>query len=176
MNHGEGDNRNEASSSNQVENIRNRDEPHLPSESCNLQEDHMVDHDRMHDMVTDAFRATRSVIEEVENVEGPNLDAKSFYEMLAAANEPIYEGCREGLSKLSLVARMMNIKTDHNLPEVCKDAWAQLFKEYLPKDNLCAESYYEIQKLVHSLVLPSEMIDVCIDKCMIYWGENAELL
>ncbi|CAN7010815.1 unnamed protein product [Brassica oleracea var. botrytis] len=42
-------------------------EPHLPSESCNLQEDHMVDHDRMHDMVTDAFRETRSVIEEVEN-------------------------------------------------------------------------------------------------------------
>ena len=176
FNHGEADNRNEASSSNQVENVRNREEPHLPSESCNLQEDHMVDHDRMHDMVTDAFRETRSVIEEVENVEGPNLDAKRFYEMLAAANEPIYEGCREGLSKLSLAARMMNIKTDHNLPEVCMDAWAELFKEYLPEDNQCAESYYEIQKLVHSFGLPSEMIDVCIHNCMIYWGENAELL
>ena len=136
----------------------------------------MVDHGRMHDMVTDAFRERRSVIEEVENVEGPNLDAKRFYEMLAAANEPIYEGCREGLLKLSLAARMMNIKTDHNLPEVCMDAWAQLFKEYLPEDNLCAESYYEIRKLVHRLGLPSEMIDVCIDNCMIYWEENAELL
>ncbi|XP_056841656.1 uncharacterized protein LOC130494856 [Raphanus sativus] len=141
-NHGEGDSRNEASSSNQVENVRNRVEPHLPSESV-IQEDHMVDHDRMHDMVTDAFRETTSVIEEVKNVEGPNLDAKRFYEMLAAANEPIYEGCRE---------------------------------EYLPEENLCAESYYEIQKLVHSLGLPSEMIDVCIDNCMIYWGKDAELL
>ena len=37
--------------------------------------------------------------------------------MLAVANQPIYRGCREGLSKLSLVVRMMNIKTDHNLPE-----------------------------------------------------------
>ncbi|XP_056847467.1 uncharacterized protein LOC130498122 [Raphanus sativus] len=142
FNHGEGDSRNEASSSNQVENVRNRVEPHLPSESV-IQEDHMVDHDRMHDMVTDAFRETTSVIEEVENVEGPNLDAKRFYEMLAAANEPIYEGCRE---------------------------------EYLPEENLCAESYYEIQKLVHSLGLPSEMIDVCIDNCMIYWEKDAELL
>src|SRR5690606_23570888 len=109
-----------------------------------------------------------SVIEEVENVEEPNLDAKRFYEILAAANEPIYEGCREGLSKLSLAARMTNIKTDHNLPEVCMDAWAELIKEYLHEDNLCAESYYEIQKLVHSLGLPLDMIDVCIDNYMIY--------
>ena len=78
FNHGEGDNRNEASSSNQVENVRNREEPHLPSESCNLQEDHMVDHDRMHDMVTDAFRETRSVIEEVENVEGSKFGCKKI--------------------------------------------------------------------------------------------------
>ena len=96
------------------------------------------------------------------------MDAKRFYKMLATANEPIYEGCREGLYKLSLAARMMNIKTDHNLPEVCMDAWAGLFKEYLAKDNLSAESYYEIQKLVHSLSLPSKMIDVCIENCIIY--------
>ncbi|CAN7031168.1 unnamed protein product, partial [Brassica oleracea var. botrytis] len=32
-------------------------------------------------------------------------------------------------------------------------------KEYLPEDNVSAESYYEIQKLVYSLGLPSEMID-----------------
>ncbi|XP_013617848.1 PREDICTED: uncharacterized protein LOC106324422 [Brassica oleracea var. oleracea] len=70
----------------------------------------------------------------------------------------------------------MNIKTDHNLLEACMDAWAESFKEYLSEDNLCAESYYEIQKLVHSLSLPSEMIDVCIDNCMIYWRKDAELL
>ena len=61
----------------------------------------MVDHDRMHDIVTYAFRETTLVIEEVENVEGPNLEAKRFYEILAATNQPIYEGCRESLSKLS---------------------------------------------------------------------------
>ena len=65
-------------------------------------------------MVTNVFRETTSKIEEVKNVEGPNLEAKRFYEMLATANQPIYEGCREGLSKLSLTAKMMNIKTDHN--------------------------------------------------------------
>ena len=38
----------------------------------------MVNHDRMHDIVTYAFRETISVIEKVKNVKGPNLDAKIF--------------------------------------------------------------------------------------------------
>ena len=127
-------------------------------------------------MVTDAFRETTSVREEVKNAEGPNLDAIFFNEILAAANQPIYEGFREGLSILSLATRMMNIKIDHILPEVCMDVWAKLFKKYLSEDNLCAESYYEIQKLVHSLGLLSNMIDVCIENCMIYWRKDAYLL
>ena len=49
----------------------------------------------------------------------------------------------------------MNTKTDHNLSEICIDAWVELFKEYLPEDNLSADSYNEIQKLVYSLGLPS---------------------
>lgn len=35
---------------------------------------------------------------------------KMFYDMLDATIQPIYVGCREGLSKWSLVTRMMNIK------------------------------------------------------------------
>jgi len=60
--------------------------------------------------------------------------------MLDAANQPIYTGCRKGIFKLSLAGRMMNIKMDHNLPENCMNAWAELFKEYLPEDNVSAES------------------------------------
>ena len=160
--HGEGYNcENEASSSNS--NFQGEPVDHVHNENSYQQEEPMVDYDRVHDMVTDAFIAHDDEVEE------PNIDAKKFYEMLEAANQPIYDGCREGLSKLSLASRMMNIKTDHNLPESCMDAWADLFKEYLPEDNVSSESYYEIQKLVCSLGLPSEMIDVCIDNCMIYW-------
>lgn len=96
------------------------------------------------------------------------MDAKILYEMLDEANQPIYKGCREGLSKLSLAARRMNIKTGHNLPEVCMYAWTELFREYLPEDNLSDEFYYEIHKLVHNLGLLSKIIDVCKDNCMIY--------
>ena len=108
----------------------------------------MVDYDKVHNKVADAFVAH-------DEVEEPNIDAKRFYEMLDAANQPIYSSYRKGLSKLSLAARMMNIKTDHNLPESWMDAWTDLFKEYLPEENVSADSYYEIQKLVNSLGLPS---------------------
>ncbi|XP_033146608.1 uncharacterized protein LOC117133754 [Brassica rapa] len=158
---------NEASSSNN----NFQEEPvdhHLHNELSYHQEEQMVDYDRVHDMVADAF-VTHDEDEE------PNIDAKKFYEMLNAANQPFYSGCREGLSKLSLAARIMNIKTDHNLPENCMNEWADLFKEYLPEDNMSADSYYETQKLVYSLGLPSKMIDVCIYNCMINWGDDKKL-
>lgn len=86
-----------------------------------------------------------------------NLNAKFFYEILDAVNQPIYTCCRKGLTKLSLPCRMITIKTCHNLPKNCMDAWDKLFKEYLIEDNLFADSYYEIQNLVYSLWLPSDM-------------------
>lgn len=60
--------------------------------------------------------------------------------MLDDANHSIYEGCRKCLSKFFLTSRMINIKTDHNLPEVCMNAFSKLFKEYLQEDNLFVES------------------------------------
>lgn len=59
----------------------------------------MVDYDRVHDMVTDAFVA----------------------------------------------------HDEDEEPECCMNEWADLLKEYLPEDNMSADSYYEIQKLVYSL-------------------------
>jgi len=78
---------------------------------------------RFHDMVTDAFHETIAAFP--ENIsEEPNIDAQHIYDMLDAANQPIYEGCREELSKLSLASRMMTIKADNSLSENCMDSWA----------------------------------------------------
>ncbi|MBW1279351.1 hypothetical protein KYD79_26520, partial [Escherichia coli] len=129
-------------------------------------------HNRFEEMVTDAFPGVMSTPDVAEE---PNVDAKNFYDMLDSAKQPIYEGCREGLSKLSLASRMMTIKSDHNQSESCMDDWAALLKEYLPEGNEVAESYYDIHKLVSSLGLPSQMIDVCIDNCMIFWKDDEDL-
>ena len=135
----------------------------------------MIDHDRVHDMVTYAsLETTTTISDETQNFEEPNLDANFFNEMLDVANYLIYTGCRESVSKLSLSGGMMDIKTNHNLYKNCMYAWAELFKEYLPEDNVSVDSFYEIHKLVYSLGLPSEMIDVCIDNCIIYLRNDKE--
>ena len=51
-------------------------------------------------------------VENTNVVEEPYLETQGFFDMLDAANHPIYAGCREGHTPLSAVKRMMNIKTD----------------------------------------------------------------
>ena len=55
------------------------------------------------------LETTTKINDETGNVEESNLDAKRFYEIIDAANQPIYTGVGEGHYKLSLAARMMNI-------------------------------------------------------------------
>ncbi|KAL1224614.1 hypothetical protein V5N11_000943 [Cardamine amara subsp. amara] len=110
--------------------------------------------------------------EERDRFEEPNLEARRFFDMLDAAKQPLYKGCKEGQSPLSSASRLMTIKTDFNLAEECVDAITDWAKDLLPEDNLLPTSYYEIQKLVSGLGLPYKVIDVCIDNCMLYWSEN----
>jgi hypothetical protein len=42
--------------------------------------------------------------------EPPNAEAQKFYDMLQAADTPIWEGCSSH-SQLSLVSRLLNIKS-----------------------------------------------------------------
>ena len=124
-------------------------------------------------MVNDAYRENFPSQEEDEDRrEVPNLEAMRFFEMLDAAKQPLYKGCRDGHSPLSSASRLMTLKTDYNLAEECVDAIADFVRDVLHEDNLASGSYYEVQKLVAGLGLPYQVIDVCIDNCMIYWRED----
>lgn len=104
--------------------------------------------------------------------EEPTQDAKRFYDMLNAANTPLYDGCHEGQSKLSLASRFMNIKSDSNSAESVMDTWSELFVEFLPEGNTAAGSYYEMESLMRKLGLPYHTFDVCVDNCMLFWKED----
>ncbi|XP_013607775.1 PREDICTED: uncharacterized protein LOC106314453 [Brassica oleracea var. oleracea] len=110
------------------------------------------------------------MVEDRFRVEEPKFEAQIFFDMLDAAKTPLYDGCRDGISPMSSATRMMSIKTDYNLSEDCVDAIADFVKDILPEDNLSPATYYEIH--VSGLGLPYQMIDVCIDNCMIYWRRD----
>jgi hypothetical protein len=112
-------------------------------------------------MVNDAFPAQHNMSYDENNndqaehgndyqniPEVPNIEAQNFYTMLEAANKPLYDGCEEGHSQLSLASRLLHMKTNYNESERELDEWAELISEYLPKDNHCTTSYYETEKLM----------------------------
>ncbi|XP_033146851.1 uncharacterized protein LOC117133895 [Brassica rapa] len=112
---------------------------------------------------------TEQMVHDHYRGEEPNPESRRFFDMLDAGKQPLYQNCRDGHSVLSSATRLMGIKTDYNLAEECMDAITDFVKGILPEDNLAPGSYYEVQKLVAGLQLPYEVIDVCIDNCMIYW-------
>ncbi|XP_056848170.1 uncharacterized protein LOC130498652 [Raphanus sativus] len=130
--------------------------------------------DRYVDMVNDAFRDNvsfddyqkddicQNVVEPVHN------HSKTFYDLLEGAKNPLYDGCREGHSQLSLAARVLQNKADYNLSEKCVDSVCQMLTDYLTEGNMATESHYETEKLMRNLGLPFHTIDVC----MIFWKED----
>lgn len=93
----------------------------------------------------DEHIGTVQMVEDRFRMEEPNFEAQKFYDMLDAAKNPLYDGCREGISPLSAATRMMSIKTDYNLSEDCVDAIADFVKGILPEDNFspmyCTRGY-----------------------------------
>jgi len=75
--------------------------------------------------------------------EAPNPETADFFNRLNTTSEPLYDNCVEGLSKFSLAADMMYIKTKHNQTEACVDDTADLFHKVLPKGNVAPRTYYE---------------------------------
>ncbi|XP_010534721.1 PREDICTED: uncharacterized protein LOC104810224 [Tarenaya hassleriana] len=69
-----------------------------------------------------------------------NEASKKFFDLLEAANQPIYDGCKEGLSQLSASARLMGMKTSYNLTENCMNEVCQMLNDYLPQGRLSGKS------------------------------------
>jgi len=126
------------------------------------------------EMVTDAFSEAGDG-PGVEADQEPNRDARRFYDMLESAKQPIYDGCKEGQSPLSLASRLMSMKTDYNVAESCMDSFCQTLRDYLPKGNCAPQSYYETKDMLKEFAMPYKKIDVCKNSCMLYWGVDENL-
>ncbi|EEC70236.1 hypothetical protein OsI_01010 [Oryza sativa Indica Group] len=104
--------------------------------------------------------------------EPPNAEAASFFDMLDAANKPLWEKCGKH-SQLSAVSRLLTIKSDHNMSVACFDELVKVMKEMLPPDANLPGSFYKCKKVVEALGMPVQKIDVCKNDCMLYYKEHA---
>lgn len=123
-------------------------------------------------MVLDAVGLTSILIPSSEPIEEPpNANAKKFYHMLKVTDTSIWDGCTSH-SQLSIVSRLLNLKSKKRFLKKGFNQTVQLMKEVMPSGSKIPEDFYQMKKLVSSLGLLVEKIDVCINGCMLFWKDD----
>jgi len=126
-------------------------------------------------MVMDAMRMNEGNVSHCPIVEEePNADAARFFYLLKDSDEPLWDGCTNH-NKLSAVAQVVTIKSDHELSEAGYDKIIEWARRILPKGNRLKENFYAAKSMMKSLGLGYQKIDMCPNFCMLYYLENVEL-
>jgi len=125
--------------------------------------------DRMSEMLFDAIGA-----EGVRQSEEPTQAAKELYELLEEVDKPLHD--KTSPSRLSIVARLMTIKTQYNLFEAGYNEIMNLLHEVIGDEAAkdVPKNFYRSKKFVHSLGMPYVKIDACPNGCMIYYKTNKD--
>jgi hypothetical protein len=79
----------------------------------------------------------------------PTADAKAFYALLAASKEPLHSYTSVAL--LTVVAHLMAVKSQYNLPIECINKLLDLFGDVLPENYKMPKTLYECQCLLCGL-------------------------
>lgn len=106
--------------------------------------------------------------------ESPNEEAQGFFELLKAAQSPLWDGC-DRYSVLSASLTSLNLKADYGFSEGCFNALMQFMGNALPNNNRMPKKFYQAKKTVAELGLSSMKIECCPKGCMLYYKENAAL-
>ena len=122
--------------------------------------------DGLDEMLADIGDAMHTVSAEDE----PPADAKTFYAMLEASQEPVHN--YTSVAQLTAVARLMAVKSQHNLGVECINKILNLFDDVLPENHKMPKTFYECTTLLKGLKMPYVKIDACENNCMIYYGED----
>jgi len=145
------------------------------SSANNMHEDGNENSNPYRNMVMDAMRMSEGNVRECPIIEEePNADATRFFVMLKDSDEPLWDGCMNH-NKLSAVAQVFTIKSDHELSEASYDKIIEWARSILPEGNRLKENFYAAKSMMKPLGLGYQKIDICHNFCMLYYLENAEM-
>jgi len=126
-------------------------------------------------MVMDAMRMSEGNVSECPIVEEePNANAARFFDMLKDSDEPLYDCCTNH-SKLSAVAQVFTIKSDHGLSEAGYDKIIEWARSILLEGIKLKEKFYAAKSMMKPLGLGYQKIDMCPNFYMLYYLKNIEL-
>ena len=104
--------------------------------------------------------------------EEPEATAKAYYDMLAAAQQPLHGHTK--VSQLDAIGRLMALKSQFTLSRDAFDVMLQVIGSMLPEGHILPKSMYEAQKLLRALKMPYEQIHACPKGCILFRKEHAE--
>jgi len=106
--------------------------------------------------------------------EEANVDAIMFFDMLKDSDKPLWDGYMNH-NKLSTVAQVFTIKSDHGLSEAGYDKIIEWGRNILPERNRLKDNFYIAKFMMKPLNLRYQKIDICPNFCMLHYIENVEL-
>ncbi|CAJ2674634.1 unnamed protein product [Trifolium pratense] len=139
----------------------------LPMEIDNDTTDQEDLHDDIGGLLYDTFR---NVVEEEGSSEGPNEEARKFYNLINEAKQELYPGC-EGFSTLSFIIRLYLLKCLHGWSNASFTSLLELLKEAIPNLNI-PESFNKTKAMISDLGLDYKKIHACPNDCMLYWKDR----
>jgi hypothetical protein len=134
---------------------------HQRAASVAEDEDDRSGDDRMDEML-DAIRLGL----ETNCEDPPTLEVQKVFDMLRASEEPLHE--HTTVSVLAFITRITSIKSKFKFSNKCYMELLSLFSNVLASNHRMSKDMYQSKKLLSTLGMEYEMIDVCKYNCMIF--------
>ena len=96
-----------------------------------------------------------------------------YSKLVELVKTPLYPGSKHTV--LGTMMKQMVIKHRRRMSNACFDDNLELLKEVLPEGNSCPGSFYEVKTMLRSLGLEHVQIHACVNNCILYYKENANL-
>ncbi|XP_012828525.1 PREDICTED: uncharacterized protein LOC105949753 [Erythranthe guttata] len=111
------------------------------------------------------------------NGDQPNImlddEVENFQKLLKDTQRKLYPGCSKSL--LSFLVKLLHIKVLNRMTNKCYDMIIDLFKQYLPEEDIIPSSFYEARKVLKGIGLGYEFIHACKNDCILFWKEHERL-
>ena len=137
---------------------------------------HVTDDGAGHDGDIDAVRF-EELLEGLQTAaveEGGIADDLFLTNLMAEAKRELYPGCTK-FSKFSFVVKLQHMKSFYRISNTAFSAILKLLGKAFPAVNTVPKSYDDAKKLLRRLGLGYESIHVCLNNCVLFRKQYAEL-
>lgn len=133
-------------------------------------DDHMDNsNDDIDGLLNDQFR---HVAQAKGLYEGPDEDAKKFYNLMDEASQKLYPSSK-GFSRLSFTIRLYLLKCLYGWNNESFTSLLELLKQAMPELNI-PPSYNKAKSMVKDLDLDYEKIHTCPNDCMLFRNDHKD--